>query len=46
MSPKLIGACKHCGLQLYEDGPFVKFPDGRLSHVACEIDARRQNRGG
>lgn len=44
--PAEAGACCHCRLKLYENAPIIQFPDGRLAHVACEIDARRQNRGG
>lgn len=44
--PQPAGTCKHCGLPLYKDQPLVTFPTGKVSHVACEIDARRQNRGG
>ena len=44
--PEKVGDCCHCQLALYASAPLVSFPDGRLAHVACEIDARRQNRGG
>lgn len=40
-----VGDCLYCCLALYSDGPVVAFPDGRVAHVACEIDARRQGRG-
>lgn len=40
--PAHAGDCCYCEQDLYEDAPLVKFPDGLLAHVACEIDARRR----
>jgi hypothetical protein len=40
--PAYVGDCLYCHLRLYADQPIVKFPDGQISHVACETDARRR----
>jgi hypothetical protein len=40
--PAHIGDCFYCELKLYADQPFVSFPDGQISHVACETDGRRR----
>lgn len=40
--PAVLGDCYYCGLTLWDDAPIVKFPDGAISHVACETDARRR----
>lgn len=38
----VIGACCHCALELYADGPVHHYPDGTVAHVACAAHARRQ----
>jgi hypothetical protein len=40
--PAHIGECLYCQLELYANQPIVLFPDGQISHVACETDARRR----
>lgn len=40
--PNEVGTCRYCRCKLYEDAPIVHYPDGDLSHVACEADARRR----
>jgi hypothetical protein len=53
--PVVRGRCIYCesrastagaAAALYADQPLVVFPDGRLAHVACEIDARRRGVSG
>lgn len=53
-APVSVGDCRYCverdgqptnGSKLYANETMATFPDGSIAHVACEIDARRRNRG-